>query len=71
MFGRIIQTVGVVLTLAAIQLEIYYKADIYLILATAGSVVFTVGTKYHYYREKKNQEKGGDQHGSHSEEPKR
>lgn len=49
MYGRILQTVGVLASLAAIQLEIYHGGDVYLILATAGSVVFAVGTKVHYF----------------------
>jgi len=49
MYGRIIQTIGVIAVIIAIELEIYYRADIWLILATTGSLVFAVGTKIVYF----------------------
>lgn len=49
MYGRIVQTIGVLAVLVAIELEIYFRADLYLVLATVGSLIFAVGTKIVYY----------------------
>ena len=53
MYGRIIQTIGIAAVIVAIELEVWFKADIYLILATAGSLGFAVGTKIVYYSKNK------------------
>lgn len=49
MYGRIIQTVGIVAVVVAIELEIWQRADPWLILATAGSLCFALGTKVVYF----------------------
>ncbi len=46
--GIIIQVVGITATCFGICLEIYYKADIYFTVITAGSLLFAVGTKLKY-----------------------
>ncbi len=49
MYGRIIQTIGVIAGIAAIELEIYFRQDCWMILATAGSLCFAIGTKIVYF----------------------
>jgi len=53
MYGRIIQTIGVVITIVAIEVELWLHASIYLIMATAGSLIFALGTKIVYFSKKK------------------
>ena len=43
--GIFIQSIGLVFLGFGIVLEIVYKADIYFLGITIGSVVFTIGTK--------------------------
>ena len=43
--GDVVQSVGVVIMLAGIGAEIVYLANIYLVLITIGSLVFSIGTK--------------------------
>lgn len=53
MYGRIIQTVGVLTVIVAIEIELYQHAPVYLILATVGSLIFAVGTKIAYFSKKR------------------
>jgi hypothetical protein len=50
MYGRIIQTVGVIAVIVGIELEIYFRANIFMVLTTVGSLVFAVGTKIVYFK---------------------
>ena len=43
--GDVVQSVGVVMMLVGIGAEIVYVADVYLVVITIGSLVFSVGTK--------------------------
>lgn len=53
MYGRIIQTVGVLVVIIAIEVELWLHQPVYLILATAGSLIFALGTKIIYFSKKK------------------
>lgn len=53
MYGRIIQTVGVLVVIVAVEIELWLHAPVYLILATIGSLVFALGTKITYFSKKK------------------
>ena len=53
MYGRIIQTVGILAVVIAIEVEIWQREPVYLILATIGSLIFAVGTKVVYFSKKK------------------
>lgn len=53
MYGRIIQTVGIIAVVVALELEIWHRQDLWLILATLGSLVFAVGTKIVYFSRRK------------------
>jgi len=56
MYSRIIQSIGVIAVVAAIELEIWLHEPVFMILATAGSLVFAVGTKLVYFSKKKKQD---------------
>ena len=43
--GDVVQSVGVVIMLASIGAEYVYVADVYLVVITIGSLVFSIGTK--------------------------
>lgn len=53
MYGRIIQTVGIIAVIIAIEVEIWQREPVYLILATIGSLVFALGTKIVYFSKKR------------------
>jgi len=44
-YGTLIQLAGVMGLGVGIVLEMTYKADVYLILITLGSIIFAIGTK--------------------------
>lgn len=53
MYGRIIQSIGVLAVIVAIEVELWQRAPVYLILATVGSLVFALGTKIVYFSKKR------------------
>ncbi len=53
MYGRIIQTVGVLIVIVAVEVELWKHEPVFLILATVGSLVFALGTKIVYFSKKK------------------
>lgn len=52
-YGRIIQSVGVVAVVVAVEIEIYNQQSIWIIIATIGSLLFAVGTKMVYFSKKR------------------
>jgi len=53
MYGRIIQSIGVLVVIVAVEVELWKHEPVYLILATVGSLVFALGTKIVYFSKKK------------------
>jgi len=53
MYGRIIQTIGVLVVIVAVEVELWLHAPVYLILATLGSLTFALGTKIVYFSKKR------------------
>ena len=52
MYGRILQTIGIIAVIVAIQIEIITRQDLWMIITTAGSLLFAIGTKLVYFRKK-------------------
>jgi len=53
MYGRIIQTVGIIGVLVAIEMQVWQQQEVWMILTTLGSLVFAVGTKVIYFSRKR------------------
>ena len=53
MYGRIIQTLGILTVIIAIEMQVWTRAEPWTIITTTGSLLFALGTKVVYFSKKK------------------